>query len=142
MIAELVKAQRDYFVSGKTWSYASRRDALEKIYRLLLKYRKRFDDAFKADFNKGEFDVLSTEYYLVLEECQYHIKHLKKEMKPKRVSTSIVNFPSHGYLLQEPYGVCLIIAPWNYPFQLAMEPLMGCIAAGNTALIKAGLRGR
>ena len=136
MIAELVKAQRDYFVSGKTWSYASRRDALEKIYRLLLKYRKRFDDAFKADFNKGEFDVLSTEYYLVLEECQYHIKHLKKETKPKRVSTSIVNFPSHGYLLQEPYGVCLIIAPWNYPFQLAMEPLMGCIAAGNTALIK------
>jgi aldehyde dehydrogenase (NAD+) len=136
MIAELVKAQRDYFVSGKTWSYASRRDALEKIYRLLLKYRKRFDDAFKADFNKGEFDVLSTEYYLVLEECQYHMKHLKKEMKPKRVSTSIVNFPSHGYLLQEPYGVCLIIAPWNYPFQLAMEPLMGCIAAGNTALIK------
>jgi len=136
MIAELVQEQRDYFLSGKTWSLEGRKAALERLYQLLLKYRKRFDEAFIADYNKCEFDVLSTEYYLVLEECEYHIKHLKKEVKAKRVKTSIVNFPSHGYLLQEPYGVCLIIAPWNYPFQLAMEPLMGCIAAGNTALIK------
>lgn len=136
MIAELVQTQRDYFLSGKTWSLAGRKAALEKLYDLLHKYRQRFDEAFMADYNKCEFDVLSTEYYLVLEECQYHIKHLRKEAKAKRVKTSIVNFPSHGYLLQEPYGVCLIIAPWNYPFQLAMEPLMGCIAAGNTALIK------
>ncbi len=136
MIAELVQTQRDYFLSGKTWSLAGRKAALEKLYALLHKYRQRFDEAFMADYNKCEFDVLSTEYYLVLEECQYHIKHLRKEAKAKRVKTSIVNFPSHGYLLQEPYGVCLIIAPWNYPFQLAMEPLMGCIAAGNTALIK------
>jgi aldehyde dehydrogenase (NAD+) len=136
MIAELVKTQRDYFNSGATWPLQARKDTLKAIKSLLLKYRKRFDEAFLADFNKGEFDVLSTEYYLVLEECDYQIKHLKSFAKPRRVSTSIVNFPSQGYLLQEPYGVCLIIAPWNYPFQLALEPLMGCLAAGNTALIK------
>ena len=96
MIAELVQEQRDYFLSGKTWSLEGRKAALERLYQLLLKYRKRFDEAFIADYNKCEFDVLSTEYYLVLEECEYHIKHLKKEVKAKRVKTSIVNFPSHG----------------------------------------------
>jgi len=136
MIKELVEAQRAYFVSGKTWDLAERIANLKEIKRLILKYRKRFDEAFLADFNKGEFDVLSTEMYLVLDECDYQIKHLRKNSKPKRVATSILNFPSAGYLMQEPYGVCLIIAPWNYPFQLALAPLMGCLAAGNTALIK------
>ena len=136
MIKELVEAQRAYFVSGKTWDLEERIANLKEIKRLILKYRKKFDAAFLADFNKGEFDVLSTEMYLVLDECDYQIKHLRSNSKPKRVATSIFNFPSAGYLMQEPYGVCLIIAPWNYPFQLALAPLMGCLAAGNTALIK------
>lgn len=136
MISEMVDKQRNYYNSGATLPLEERIKTLKKIKELLLKYRTKFNAAFMADFNKCEFEVLGTEFYLVLEECEYHIKHLKKEAKPKRVSTAIVNFPSHGYLLQEPYGVCLIIAPWNYPFQLALEPLMGCIAAGNTALIK------
>lgn len=136
MIAELVQAERDYFNTGATWPLETRKKNLERIHELLLKYKAPFVEAFKKDYNKCEFDVLATEYYLVLEECEWHIKHLNKMAKPKRVSTSIFNFPSHGYLVQEPYGVCLIIAPWNYPFQLALEPLMGCIAAGNTALIK------
>jgi aldehyde dehydrogenase (NAD+) len=136
MISELVAAQRRYFVSGATWNLDERVENLKRIKELLIKYRPQFNAAFMADYNKCEFDVLSTEMYLVLEEADYQIKHLKKLSKPKRVSTSLANFPSKGYLLQEPYGVCLIIAPWNYPLQLALEPLMGCIAAGNTALIK------
>lgn len=136
MIAPLVEVERDYFLAGKTRSYESRRGALKRLYQLLLKYRPSFDEAFIQDYNKCEFDVLSTEYYLVLEECLYHLKHLKQEMAPRYVRTSLVNAPSKGALLQEPYGVCLIIAPWNYPFQLAMEPLIGCLAAGNTALLK------
>jgi aldehyde dehydrogenase (NAD+) len=136
MIAEMVEKQRNYFYTGATFPLAARKAALIKIKELLLKYRPQFNAAFKADYNKCEFDVLSTEMYLVLNEVDWQIKHLPKMAKAKRVRTSIVNFPSKGYLVQEPYGVCLIIAPWNYPLQLALEPLMGCIAAGNTALIK------
>ena len=136
MTKEMVEAQRAYFASGATWPLEERRKNLEKIYDLLLKYKDKFVAAFREDYNKCEFDVLATEFTLVLQECRFQIKHLKKLAKPKRVPTSIFNFPSKGYLMQEPYGVCLIIAPWNYPLQLALEPLMGCLAAGNTALIK------
>ncbi len=136
MTKEMVEAQRAYFASGATWPLEERRKNLEKIYNLLLKYKDKFVAAFHEDYNKCEFDVLATEFILVLQECRFQIKHLKRLAKPKRVPTSIFNFPSKGYLMQEPYGVCLIIAPWNYPLQLALEPLMGCLAAGNTALIK------
>jgi aldehyde dehydrogenase (NAD+) len=136
MIEEMVKNQHTYFASGSTQPLETRKENLEKIRTLLLKYRPAFNEAFKKDYNKCEFDVLTTEFYLVLAECEYQIKHLKKQCKPKRVTTSLFNFPSKGFLLQEPYGVCLIMAPWNYPLQLALEPLMGCIAAGNTAVIK------
>ena len=136
MIQEMVVKQRAYFDTGATRPLAARKAALQKIYSLLGKYQSQFVEAFKADYNKCEFDVLATEYYLVMEECRWQLKHLKKMSKTKSVKTSIFNFPSKGYLMQEPYGVCLIIAPWNYPFQLALEPLMGCIAAGNTAIIK------
>ena len=136
MIAEMVEKQRAYFNSGATWPLEERRKNLLRLKELLLQHQADFIAAFKADFNKCEFDVLATEFYLVIDEADYQIKHLKKQCKPKKVRTSIFNFPSKGYLLQEPYGVCLIIAPWNYPLQLALEPLMGCIAAGNTALLK------
>jgi aldehyde dehydrogenase (NAD+) len=136
MISEMVEQQRAYFATGSTFPLEARKRNLQKIHQLLLKYQPNFVEAFKKDYNKCEFDVLATEFYMVVEECEWQIKHLKKMAKTKKVSTSLFNFPSKGYLVQEPYGVCLIIAPWNYPLQLALEPLMGCIAAGNTALIK------
>ena len=135
-IEQLVINQRNYYNSGATLAIKQRIENLKKIKTLLLKYRLKFNDAFKKDFNKCDFDVLSTEFYLVLSECEYQIKHVKHLTKPKKVKTNIINFPSKGYLLQEPYGVALIMAPWNYPLQLALEPLMGAIAAGNTAIIK------
>lgn len=135
-IIETVKSQRAYFSSGATLPLSIRKQALIKIKSLLLKYRPRFVEAFKADYNKCEFDVLATEFTLVLRECDYQIKHLNRLAKPRRAKTSLINFPSKGYLLEEPYGVVLIMAPWNYPLQLALEPLMGAIAAGNTCVIK------
>lgn len=135
-IVSTVATMRSYFASGATLPLAERKKNLLKIRGLLLKYRERFDEAFKADYNKGEFDVLTTEFLLVLSECDYQIRHLKCLAKPRRVRTSLFNFPSKGYLLQEPYGVVLIMAPWNYPLQLALEPLMGALAAGNCCLIK------
>src|SRR5690554_5528070 len=73
---------------------------------------------------------------LVLKEINYHLKHSKKHMKPKKVKTPLSLFPAKSYLYKEPYGKVLIISPWNYPFLLALNPLVGLIAAGNTAVIK------
>lgn len=135
-ISELVNAQREYFNTHVTYDLSFRLDNLKKIKSLLFKYQDQFIEAFKKDFNKCEFDVISTEFSLVIQEINYMLKHLKKLIKPTKVSTSIINFPSKGYIMKEPYGVCLIMAPWNYPLQLTLEPLIGAIASGNTAILK------
>ena len=135
-IKELVSLQREYFYKKETYDVNFRLKVLKEIKELLFKYKDRFIEAFKEDYNKCEFDVISTEFGLVIQEINYMLKHLRKLSKPKRVKTSIVNFPSKGYLVQEPYGVVLIMAPWNYPLQLTLEPLIGAIASGNTAILK------
>lgn len=135
-IEEIVNNQREYFLSYATYDIDQRLNNLLKIKNLMFKYQKDFIEAFKKDYNKCEFDVISNEFSLVIQEINYMLKHLKKLAKPKKVSTSIVNFPSKGYLLPEPYGVTLILAPWNYPLQLTLEPLIGAIASGNTAILK------
>lgn len=135
-IQNIVNEQRKYFLSGKTLPLKFRLETLDKLENLIKQNIDKLNEAFILDFNKHPFDVLSTEVYLVLEEIKYFKKHLKKLMKPKRVKTSIINFPSKGYLIYEPYGVCLIMAPWNYPFQLTFEPLIGAIASGNTVILK------
>lgn len=135
-IKELINLQREYFYKKETYDINFRLKILREIKDLLFKYKPNFIKAFKEDYNKCEFDVISTEFALVVQEINYMLKHLKKLSKPKRVKTSIVNFPSKGYLLKEPYGVVLIMAPWNYPLQLTLEPLIGAIASGNTAILK------
>lgn len=135
-IQNLVNEQREYFLSGKTLPLEFRLEMLNKLENVIKENIDQLNEAFILDFNKHPFDVLSTEVYLVLEEIKYFKKHLKRLMKPKRVRTSIINFPSKGYLIHEPYGVCLIMAPWNYPFQLTFEPLIGAIASGNTVILK------
>ena len=135
-IRQVVDNARNYFLSGKTLPIEVRLENLNRLESLIISFLPKIYEAFKEDLNKHPFDVLSTEIYLVLDEIKYFKKHLRKLSKPKRVSTSIINFPSRGYLYQEPYGVILIMAPWNYPFQLAIEPLVGALAAGNTIILK------
>ena len=137
-IHQIVINQRKYFKSGATLNIDERLNNLKKLEALIKEYLPKFNEAFKKDYNKCPFDVLSTEIYLVLEDIKYMIKHLKKLSKPKRVKTSLINFPSKGYLINEPYGVVLVMAPWNYPFQLALEPLVGALASGNTVVVKPG----
>ena len=93
-------------------------------------------NALKTDLQKSEFEAYTTEIGFVLEEIRFTIKHLRKWSKPKKVRTPITHFGAKSYVMKEPYGVALIIAPWNYPFQLAIAPLIGAIAAGNCAVIK------
>jgi len=93
-------------------------------------------DALKQDLNKSEVEAYTSEIGILLEEIRFTLKHLAKWMKPKKVKTALTHVGSKGKIVPEPYGVALIIAPWNYPFQLALSPLVGAIAAGNTAIIK------
>jgi aldehyde dehydrogenase (NAD+) len=98
-----------------------------------------YDEIYKAfmlDFNKCEFDVISTEYSLVIQEIDYMLRHLRGFMKPKRVATSLVNVISSGYIYKEPYGVTLVMSPWNYPLQLSMVPVVASLASGNTVVLK------
>lgn len=135
-IKDVVKKQRDYFKTYQTYDVKFRLYILKEIKKLLIKYAPKFKEAFKKDYNKSEFEFLSTEMMMVMQELDYMIKHIFKLNKIKRVKTSFVNFPSKGYIIPEPYGVVLIMAPWNYPLQLTLEPLMGAIAAGNTVILK------
>jgi aldehyde dehydrogenase (NAD+) len=94
--------------------------------------------ALKADLNKSYFEAFETEIGIVLQEISYAEKHLRDWMKPQKVKTPLCSSPGSSKIYPEPYGVVLIMSPWNYPFQLALTPLVGAIAAGNCALVKPG----
>lgn len=133
---EKVNEQKDYFHSGVTKDLGFRLDALEKLRESIQENEQSIIEALQADLNKSEFEAYSTEIGVVLTEIRFILKHLRTWMKPKRVKTPITHFGSRSYIYPEPYGVTLIISPWNFPFQLTMLPLIGAIAAGNCATIK------
>lgn len=133
---ELIQSQRDFFLQGNTKSVSFRMETLEKLRNLIIKNEQQLMDALKQDLNKTEFDSFISEIGIVLEEIRFTMKNLKNWSKPIRVKSNLTGIGSKGYIYPEPYGVALIIAPWNYPFQLAIAPLIGAIAAGNCAIIK------
>lgn len=134
--SELVEKQREYFKSGQTREIAFRLEQLKKLKTIIKLYQKELYDSFMQDLNKCEYDVIMTEMSIVKNELKNMIKNLTKYARPKKVKTSIINAFTKGKIIKEPYGVCLIVSPWNYPFQLAFVPLIGAIAAGNTAILK------
>lgn len=133
---ELVQKQRSFFASGKTKDLSFRISALQKIRSLIKSHEKEIMKTLNEDLNKSEFESYTTEVGFVLEELSFTLKNITRWVKPRRVKTTLVGFGSKNYIYPEPYGVALIIAPWNYPFQLAFAPLIGAIAAGNCAIIK------
>ncbi|GAB5410456.1 MAG: aldehyde dehydrogenase [Balneolaceae bacterium] len=128
--------QKKYFQTGATKPLEYRINQLEILKSLLKDNEQELIDAVYADFKKPAFETFGTEIGLVISEISYAIKHLEDWVKPTKVATSLVNFPSQNYILKEPFGSVLIIAPWNYPIQLSLLPLVGALAAGNTAIIK------
>ena len=128
--------QRAFFNTGKTFDADFRLGQLKKLRQSILDYAQDLVVAFKSDYNKCEFDVYSTELALVIKELDYFLKNLKKLAKPKRVSTSLVNYSSLGKIVSVPLGVVLVVSPWNYPFQLTLMPVVGALAGGNTVIIK------
>ncbi|MBU5675640.1 aldehyde dehydrogenase [Alkaliphilus sp. MSJ-5] len=135
-INNIVEKQREYFYTEETKDINFRISQLKLLKKIIIKNEEKLLIALKNDLNKSAFEAYETEIGTVLMELNYTIKRLRSWIKPKKVKTSITNFLSKSYIYSEPYGVVLIIAPWNYPFQLAISPLIGAIAAGNCAIIK------
>ncbi|MDU1414291.1 MAG: aldehyde dehydrogenase [Clostridium sp.] len=135
-IQKIVSIQRAYFHEGHTLSVQGRIDNLRKLKSAIKDNEIKILDALKSDLGKSHYEGYLTEVGIILDEIDYTIKNIKKWSKPHKVRTSIANMPSKNFVYREPYGVTLIISPWNYPFQLTMAPLIGAIAGGNTAIIK------
>lgn len=135
-IEQAVKRQRQFYESGRTKEYAFRRTALLKLEASIRCYEKELMKALQKDLRKSGTEAYMAEVGLTLSELNYNIRHLWKWMHPKTVRTPVTNFPARSFTMPEPYGVTLIMAPWNYPVLLCLEPLISAIAAGNCVILK------
>ncbi|KIQ88066.1 aldehyde dehydrogenase [Bacillus sp. L_1B0_8] len=135
-ISSIVGRQKGYFLKGHTRSIEIRKNNLKKLYEGIQHFEEEIFQALKLDLNKSVHESFTTEVGYVLKEISFQLKHMSSWSKPKRVRTALTHFGSKGKVVPEPYGVTLIIAPWNYPFQLAIAPLVGALAAGNTIVLK------
>lgn len=134
-IQDLIRRQRAFFRTGKTKDVEFRVQQLQTLRQAVLDSQDAVMAALHADLRKPEFETYATEIG-VIREIDYVLKHLKSWVKPRKVASPIDQFPSTAKVHSEPLGVVLIIGPWNYPFQLALSPLVGAIAAGNCAILK------
>lgn len=125
-----------YFYSGKTLSFNHRMACLQQFQKLFDNHKDEMIAALQADFNKPAFETLVTEISMLQKELIYFKNNLKTWMHPKRVFPSILNFPSKETVAYQPYGVVLVISPWNYPLLLALQPVMAALAAGNCVVLK------
>ncbi len=137
-IEKIVQSQHAYFKTGETLSVRFRLRALHTLKTQIIEHETEILEALKADLGKSSMEGYMTEVGIILDEIHYMEKHLKRFAKPHRVPTPLGNFRSKSFVLPSPYGTVLIMSPWNYPFQLAMDPLVDALAAGNTAVIKPG----
>lgn len=135
-IKSLVELQRKHFSSGATRSRESRAQALSLLYQMVLDNEKAINDALFSDLSKSPQEAYQTETGMVLQEIRYQQKTLHSNMKNKKVHTALAQFPASAYRSPEPYGLVLVMAPWNYPFQLSVLPLAGALAAGNCVILK------
>ena len=127
---------RKFFSSGKTLDVNFRKQKLKELKAEIIKNEKEIFEALETDLGKSSTEAYMSEVGLVLSEIDCCIKHLKKWAKPKKVRSPLAQFPSKSYILSEPLGVVLIMSPWNYPFMLTLNPLIGAIGAGNCAIVK------
>lgn len=135
-IHEIVESEKHFFRTGVTRGVDFRIDMLKKFRKAIIENDELISAALKADLNKQPFESYMCETGLLLEEINFHIKRLKKWSKTRRVKSGIGQLPGKSYICPEPYGVVLIMAPWNYPVQLCLMPLVGAISAGNCAVVK------
>lgn len=135
-IDEIITLQRKFFADGATRATAFRLDALTKLRKAVRERTDALSEALREDLNKSAGESYLTEIGLVMQELECHIRHLKRWSRSRRVSTPLTLWPSRSRIRPEPLGVALIVAPWNYPVQLLLCPLVGAISAGNCVLLK------
>ena len=135
-IKQIVEAQRAFFRSGETLSLKYRQRALCALSKAMKQWESRIADALWKDLHKSYEEAYLTELSIVLGEIDNHLHHLSRWTAPKRVGTPIKMIPSRSKVVAEPLGCTLIMAPWNYPVQLLLNPLVGAISAGCTAVLK------
>ncbi len=135
-IKKVLKKQRDFFDTNTTKDINFRIEKLKLLRQIIVKNEDKIYFALKQDLNKSSYETYITELYLVFEEIKKTIKSLPKWTKPKKVPLSIIHFGAKSYTVSEPYGVCMIMSPWNYPFYLSIAPLIGAIAGGNCSILK------
>lgn len=135
-IERLLQEQRAYFDSGATRSLAFRKEQLKKLKQAISTNEKKVVEALYRDLHKSEFEAFATEIGILYDSITLALKNLEEWMHPVSVPTPIQFQPGKSFIVREPYGVTCIIGPFNYPFQLVMEPLIGAIMGGNTAIVK------
>ena len=132
----IFKNQKEFFESGKTINVDYRIKNLKKLNDIIKKNEDKILNELKKDLGKSNFEGFVTEVGILYDDINFHIKNVKKWSSEEKRKSPIVYYPSKSYIYKEPYGVTLIIGPFNYPFQLVIAPLIGAISAGNTAIIK------
>ncbi|MDY0780748.1 aldehyde dehydrogenase [Tenacibaculum sp. IB213877] len=135
-ISQLVQSQKDFFATQQTKDINYRKNSLQKLLKEVIKREEDILKALYADFKKSEYEGVMTETGIVISELKKAIKNINSWAKPQYVFPSLLNFPSSAKIYKEPFGTTLIIAPWNYPYQLGFSPLIGAVAAGNTVVLK------
>ncbi|PYF06500.1 aldehyde dehydrogenase [Ureibacillus chungkukjangi] len=132
----MIEEQKKFFLTGHTRNIEFRKKQLLKLKDKIKHYEKDILKALNLDLGKSEFEAYSNEVGIVLDSISYFVKNIDEWAKPVHVKTPIHFQPAKSFIVREPYGVVLIIGPFNYPFQLVMEPLIGAIIGGNTAVVK------
>lgn len=134
-IRQIVENQRTYFYTGATLPLSHRIEALKKIQSYILTHEAEIGKAIRKDLGKSDFESYMCETGLVLSEITYMLKHIRSFAKEKNVLTPLAQFHSRSFKKPSPYGVALIMSPWNYPFLLTIDPLIDALAAGNTVVL-------
>lgn len=135
-IRQIVENQRTYFYTGATLPLSHQIEALKKIQSYILTHEAEIGKAIRKDLGKSDFESYMCETGLVLSEITYMLKHIRSFAKEKNVLTPLAQFHSRSFKKPSPYGVALIMSPWNYPFLLTIDPLIDALAAGNTVVLK------
>ena len=135
-IINIVKQQKEFFSSGATLDIRFRQQMLDKLLQAMQKWEKRISDALWTDLHKSYEEAYLTEISIVTGEIRNHRANVRKWARRKRAHSPLKLFPSRSYIVKEPLGNALIISPWNYPVQLLLNPLVGAISAGCTAVLK------
>ena len=136
IILKNIAAHKSFFDTHKTKDISFRLTQLKTLKKAILQYQQKIETALWQDLHKSPEEAYLTEISIVIGEIDNHIKHLKKWAAPKRVTSPLHLIPASSKIIYEPLGTALIVAPWNYPFQLLINTLVGAISAGCCSVLK------